>query len=453
MRRATFPPGFVWGAATSAYQVEGAWQDDGKGESIWDRFTHTPGNIVDGSTGDVACDGYHRYPEDVAILRELGLGAYRFSISWPRIVPAADGAVQHAGLDYYDRLVDELLANGIAPYPTLFHWDLPQWAQDAGGWGDRAVIGPFAAYAEAVVRRLGDRVGTWIVLNEPQIFVTMGHATAEHAPGFRDPALALRASHVVNLAHAEALRAVRAAAPQASIGSAFNMEPAYPASDDPLDVAAAERHHARVNAWYLDPLVHGRYPLAFLDQEAALARMDIRPGDMAAITDASLDFIALNVYSRAIIAHDQADEVAGMRRLAGPGPVTSIGWEVWPAAMHRIVCRVDHDYGHPAVYITENGAASPTGPGPDGRVHDTDRVAYLAGHVGQLARAIDDGCDVRGYFAWSLLDNFEWAEGYTQRFGIVWVDFDDGRRIVKDSGWWLRDIARAGAIDYDDASA
>jgi len=447
---ARFPAGFIWGAATSAYQVEGARHEDGKGESIWDRFAHTPGAIADGTDGDVACDQYHRYPEDVAILRELGLGAYRFSISWPRVVPATGGAIHRPGLDYYDRLVDELLANGITPYPTLFHWDLPQWAQDAGGWADRAVIGPFAEYADAVVRALGDRVATWTVINEPQIFVSMGHATGEHAPGLRDPALALRASHVVNLAHAEAIRAVRAAAPQSAVGSAFNVESAYPASDDPADVAAAERHHARINAWYLDPLVHGRYPEAYLDQEAALARMDIRPGDMESMTT-RLDFIALNMYSRAILAHDATDTVSGMRRLAGPGRKTAIGWEVWPASMHRILRRVDHDYGHPVLYITENGCAESTGPGADGHVHDVDRVDYLAGHVGQVARAIDEGCDVRGYFAWSLLDNFEWAEGYSQRFGIVWVDFDDGgRRIVKDSGSWLRDVVAGAPLEYDD---
>ena len=451
LRRATFPAGFVWGAATSAYQVEGAWKEDGKGESIWDRFTHTAGNVIDGSTGDVACDQYHRYAEDVAILRGLGLGAYRFSIAWSRVVPEGSGAVNRSGLDYYDRLIDELLRNGITPFPTLFHWDLPQWIQDVGGWSDRAVIGRFAEYSDAVVRALGDRISTWTVFNEPEVFVTHGHESGVHAPGFRDPDLTLRISHVVNLAHAEGVRAVRAAAPQASIGSAFNMDVAYPASDDPRDLEAAERHHAWVNAWYLDPLVHGRYPVAFLDQDAALARMDIRPGDMESMAT-SFDFISLNMYSRAIVADDPTDTRFGMRRVQGPGRRTSFGWEIWPAAMYRLLRRVDRDYGHPVLYITENGCASPTGPDADGRVHDVDRVDYLAGHIGQLARAIDDGCDVRGYFAWSLLDNFEWAAGYSQRFGIVWVDFDDGgRRIVKDSGWWLRDLAAGGRLDYDDA--
>ena len=451
MRHATFPPGFVWGAATSAYQVEGAAREDGRGESIWDRFSHTPGKISDGSTGDVACDQYHRYPEDVALLRDLGLSAYRFSVAWPRVVPDAGGAVNRAGLDHYDRLVDALLASGITPYPTLYHWDLPQWIQDAGGWADRDIIRRFADYADVVVRSLGDRVGTWTVLNEPEVFVTHGHLHGVHAPGFRDLDLTLRTGHVVNLAHAEGVRAVRAAAPGAAVGSGFNMDIAYPASDDPRDIAATERHHAWVNAWYLDPLVHGRYPVAFLDQDAALARMDIRPGDMESMAT-TFDFIALNMYSRAIIADDPADELHGLRRVEGPGRRNSFGWEIWPAALHRLVSRVDRDYGRPVIYISENGCADGTGPGADGQVHDASRVQYLEDHLGQLAQAIDDGCDVRAYFAWSLLDNFEWAAGYSQRFGIVWVDFDDGaRRIVKDSGRRLRDLVAGAPLEYDDS--
>ncbi len=451
LRQAAFPPGFTWGAATASYQVEGAWREDGKGESIWDRFAHQPGRILGGSTGDAACDQYHRYPEDVALLRRLGLGAYRFSIAWPRVVPAADGVVNQRGLDYYDRLVDELLASGIRPFPTLYHWDLPGWLQDAGGWADRSIIGRFAEYADTVVRALGDRIDSWVVLNEPQVFVFQGYEDGDHAPGFRDPDLALRASHVVNLAHAEGVRAVRAAAPRAAVGSAFNMDIAYPASEDPLDVAAAERHHARVNAWFLDPLVRGAYPVAFVDQDAVLAGMDIRSGDLEAMAT-TFDFVALNMYSRAIIAHDPSEPRSAIRRLEGPGRRTSFGWEVWPAALRRLVCRVDRDYGHPPIYISENGCADASGPGPDGEVHDADRVDYLATHLGQLARAIDDGCDVRGYFAWSLLDNFEWAAGYTQQFGITWVDFDgDLRRVVKDSGWWLRDLVAGAPLEYDDS--
>jgi beta-glucosidase len=449
VKTTTFPAGFVWGAATSAYQVEGAWDEDGKGESIWDRFAHTPGAIADGTSGDVACDQYHRHPEDVGLLRRLGLGAYRFSVSWARILPDASGRVNQAGLDYYGRLVDELLANGIAPYPTLFHWDLPQWLQDRGGWANREIVGHFARYAELVTRALADRVPTWTVLNEPLVFVFQGLETGRHAPGLLDPGLALRASHVVNLAHAEAVRAIRATGPGLTVGSAFNMEPAYPATDDPRDLAAAERHLA-LATWFLEPLVSGAYPVAYLDQDRALARMDIRPGDMEAMRTKH-DFLGLNNYFRAIVAFDPSEPERGIRRVPGPGPRTSFGWEVWPSAIYWILRRVDTQFDHPAIYVTENGCAYADGPHPDGRVHDAARITYLQGTIGQMARAIDQGCDVRGYFVWSLLDNFEWAAGLAQRFGIVWCDFDDGqRRIVKDSGHWLRDLAARNAIDYDD---
>jgi len=451
LRPATFPAGFLWGAATSAFQIEGARHAEGKTDSIWDTFAHTPGRIADGSNGDVACDHYHRYPEDIAIMRGLGLDAYRFSISWPRVIPNADGAVNAAGLDFYDRLVDALLDAGLTPYPTLFHWDMPAWVAERGGWADRSVIGWFGAYADAVVRRLGDRIGTWLVINEPHILTVLGHETGIHAPGFADHDLALRVGHIVNLTHAEGVRAVRAAAPGAAVGAAWNMDVTYPASDDTADIAAAERFHARTNAWYLDPLVRGAYPTAYLDMDAALGRMDIRPGDMEAMRT-EFDLIGLNLYSRAIVAHDPSDALSGMRREQGPGWRQSFGWEVWPAGLRRILRRVDADYGHPAIYITENGCADATGPGPDGAVHDADRVRYIEGHLGQMARAIDEGVDVRGYFAWSLLDNFEWQAGYEQRFGMVWVDFDgDLRRVPKDSARRYAEIAAGGALDYDDA--
>jgi beta-glucosidase len=452
-RPATFPAGFVWGAATSAYQVEGARHADGKTDSIWDVFAHTPGRISDGSNGDVACDHYHRYREDVALMRDLGLGAYRFSIAWPRVVPGADGAVNGAGLDFYDRLVDALLEADVTPYPTLFHWDLPVWVAQRGGWAERTVVDWFAAYADAVVRRLGDRIGTWLVLNEPHILTVLGHEDGIQAPGFADHDLALRVGHIVNLAHAAGVRAVRAAAPGAAVGSAWNMDVAYPASDDPADVAAAERFHARTNAWYLDPLIRGTYPVAYLDMDAAMARMDVRPGDMEAMRT-EFDLIGLNLYSRAIVAADPSDALSGMRRLQGPGWRTSFGWEVWPAGLHRILRRVDAEYGHPPIYITENGCADPAGPGPDGLVHDAARVRYLEEHLGQLARAIDDGVDVRGYFAWSLLDNFEWQAGFEQRFGIVWVDLEgDLRRVVKDSARRYAAIAAGAELAYDDTLA
>ena len=450
-RPATFPPGFIWGSATSAYQIEGARHEDGKTDSIWDLFAHTPGRISDGSNGDVACDHYHRSPADIALMRELGLGAYRFSASWPRVIPDASGAVNAAGLDFYDRLVDGLLAAGITPYPTLFHWDLPLWVHERGGWTGRAIIDQFAAYADAVVQRLSDRIGTWLVLNEPQILTWLGYETGIHAPGVADHDLSLRVGHIANLTHAAGVRAVRAAAPSALVGSAWNMDVAYPASDDPADLAAAERYHARVNAWFLDPLVRGVYPVGYLDQAATLERMDIRPGDMEAMRT-EFDLIGINHYSRGIIAADPSDPVSGLRRLQGPGWRTSFDWEVWPASLRRILHSVDADYGHPPIFITENGCADPTAPGPDGPVHDADRVRYTEGHLGQVARAIEEGVDVRGYFAWSLLDNFEWQAGYEQRFGMVWVNFDgDLRRVPKDSARRYAQIVAGGALEYDDA--
>ena len=445
----TVPRGFIWGAATSSYQVEGAWDEDGKGESIWDRFSHTPGTILDASTGDVAADQYHRYREDVALLRDLQLGGYRFSISWPRIFPDGTGVVNRAGLDYYERLVDSLLEAGVTPFPTLYHWDLPQALQERGGWADRSIIPAFSRYAETVVRALSDRVATWTVLNEPFIFVFDGLSVGRHAPGIQDEAMALRASHVVNLAHAEAIRAIRALRGDLSIGSAYNTDPAYPASDDPADVAAAERFHALNNAWFLEPILKGHYPVAFLDQEAVLGRMDIRPGDMEAMRT-TFDFLGVNNYSRGLIAFDPDDAVSGVRRLAGSGPRTAFDWEIHPAAIHDIVRRYDREYGPLPIYITENGCSYPTGPGSDGQVHDAERIAYYEAHIGQVARAISEGSDIRGYFAWSLLDNFEWSLGYSQRFGIVWCDFADGqRRVVKDSGRWLRDLIRRGTIDFE----
>ena len=450
MRTTTFPASFVWGAATSSYQVEGAWNEDGKGESIWDRFAHTPGRIEDGSSGDVAADQYHRYREDAAIIRDLGLGAYRFSVSWPRIFPDASGAVNRAGLDYYDRLVDALLEHGITPFPTLYHWDLPQWVQDRDGWADRAIIPAFSRYAETVAGALSDRVTNWTVLNEPFIFVFDGLQWGRHPPGIRDEALALRASHVVNLAQADAARAIRAVRGGLAIGSAFSTDPAYPVSDDPDDVAAAERAHAFANVWFLDPLLKGTYPVAFLDQERVLAGMDIRPGDFESMAT-TLDFLGINNYSRIMIGFDPDEPHRGIRRSSGPGPRTGFDWEIHPGAIHAILRRIDRDYGRPAIYITENGCAYPTAPGPDGRVRDVERIAYYEAHLGQVVRAIDEGCDIRGYFAWSLLDNFEWLAGFAQRFGIVWCDFDnDQQRIVKDSGHWLRDLIRRGSIDYDE---
>ena len=450
MKKVTFPPDFSWGTATASYQVEGAWNEDGKGESIWDRFSHTEGKIRTGETGDVACDQYHRYKEDVALMKELGLRGYRFSVAWSRIFPEGKGAINQKGLDYYSRLVDELLANGIMPFPTLYHWDLPQALQDDGGWANRDIVGHFATYAGVVTDALGDRVKKWMVFNEPWVFTFLGYLFGIHAPGIRDSGTGLRTTHIANLAHAAALKAMRATGKPEAIGTAYSMSSTYPASDSEEDVAAAERQHAFSNDWFLKPIIHGEYPHAYVEQDKVLARMDIRPGDMESMKS-KLDFIGINLYQRGIVANAPQDRNVGARQIPGPGPRTDFNWEVWPAAIYRMIMRVTKDYGRPPIYVTENGCSYGDRPGPDGRVHDQRRIDFLNGFIGQVGRALDEGADVRGYYLWSLMDNFEWAEGYAQRFGIIDCDFENGeKRTIKDSGYWYRDLIKSGVIAYDE---
>jgi beta-glucosidase len=451
MKKTRFPANFSWGAATASYQVEGAWQEDGKGESIWDRFSHTPGRIVNGDTGDVACDQYHRFKEDVALMKEMGLRGYRFSISWPRIFPEGKGRVNRVGLDYYNRLVDELLANGIRPFPTLYHWDLPQALQDEGGWTNRDIIGHFTTYAETCVKALGDRVKHWMVFNEPWVFSFLGYVTGFHAPGVADREAGMRAMHIVNLAQTSALRAMRSVGTAEAIGTAFSMSASYSYTDSPEDRAAADRHHAFQNDWFLRPIMTGEYPLAYVDQEGALAAMDIRPGEVELLKE-PLDFIGINLYTRTIVADNPDEKYLGIRQVPGDGPRTNFGWEVWPPALYKAIMRAHRDYGKP-IYITENGCSYKDAPAPDGGVHDPERIEFYKGYIGQVARAIDEGADVRGYYAWTLLDNFEWTFGYSQRFGLIYCDFENGqKRIVKDSGRWYADLIRSGEIEYDESA-
>jgi beta-glucosidase len=435
-----FPAGFEWGTSTASYQVEGAWDEDGKGESIWDRFAHTPGRIADGSNGDVACDQYHRFAEDVAIMADLGLTGYRFSISWPRVVPDGSAAspVNQRGLDYYRRLVDALLERGITPFPTLYHWDLPQAVQDQGGWASRSVIEPFARYASVCAEALGDRVARWSVFNEPTVFTVLGLETGDHAPGHRSFDEALRASHVVNLAQAAAVRALRAAG-AASVGSAISMSPAAPVSpSSAADVAAAERFHAHRNDWFVRPAMLGSYPSEFAPEG-----MDVRDGDMDLVHE-PLDFIGVNLYSRALVAASDEGPY-GWRRVEGAGPRTDMGWEVWPPAIFDMLVRVGRDYPGVPLWVTENGCSYEDVVAADGSVHDPKRIEFLAGYIGQVGRAIAAGVDVRGYYLWSFIDNFEWAFGYGPTFGIVRRN-PDLSRTVKASGHWYGAVARANAL-------
>ncbi len=431
----SLPEGFVWGVATAAFQIEGAVATDGRGESIWDRFSHSPGRIRNGDTADVACDHYHRWPEDIALMQELGVGAYRFSIAWPRIVPAGTGEVNQAGLDFYDRLVDALLEAGITPYPTLYHWDLPQPLEDAGGWPNRATPQAFADYAAIVAGRLGDRVEHWWTINEPWCVAELGYGVGEHAPGRSEPAKALSASHHLLLAHGLAMQAVRTASPGARVGIANHVDARVARSAHPADLRAAEAAHAKRNRWYLDPLFLGEYPEIAVDEY----RWDgacVRDGDLAIIS-APQDHIGINYYSRTVIEDPSIDDADRPEPLIETDlPRTTMGWEIYPAGLTELLERFHSDYDLPDTYVTEGGVALPDQL-VDGAIHDPGRSAYLAEHFAAAAAAIASGVPLKGYFVWTLMDNFEWAHGYSQRFGLVWTDFETLERIPKDSARWF----------------
>jgi beta-glucosidase len=445
---APFPAGFVWGAATSAYQIEGAASGDGRGESIWDRFCRTPGRIRDGAAGDVACDHYHRWPEDVALMKELGLKAYRFSISWPRVLPAGRGAVNTKGLDFYSRLVDALMEAGIVPYATLFHWDLPQRLQEAGGWPARATADAFREYVEVVVRRLGDRVQDWITHNEPWCASLQSHQIGHHAPGLRDWPAALRASHHLLLSHGWAVPIVRAHSPRARVGITLNLTPAEPASPSRGDRDATRHFDGYFNRWFLDPLYGRGYPADMTADYGADGRLPgdwdavVQAGDLEAIAEPT-DFLGVNYYNRTVVRSDSLPEADNLPRtvfLAPESEWTEMGWEVHPEGLYQTLCRVHFEYGPARIYVTENGASWSDAPGPDGRVPDARRIQFLRDHFRAARRAIEAGVPLAGYFVWSLLDNFEWDRGYSQRFGIVWVDYETQRRIPKDSARWYRRV-------------
>jgi beta-glucosidase len=437
-----FPAGFLWGAATSAYQIEGGVHEAGRGESIWDRFCHTPGKIRNGENADRACDHYHLWKSDIALMKSLGIQSYRFSLAWPRLQPSGSGAANRKGIDFYSRIIDELLAHGIRPLPTLYHWDLPQPLQDRGGWGSRETAARFADYAHLAARAYADRCRNWLIFNEPSMFVNLGHLTGIHAPGIKDPAIAMRAGHIVNLAQGKAFRAMKSVSANLRIGSAFSMSQPYPASASSEDARAAERFHAWENIWYLEPALRGRYPLAIGPTPEKF--LDIRRGDMEQ-TRAPFDFIGINNYSRAVIQHDPSFAIpfAAFRWLSGEsGPKTDFGWEVYPRGLYEITMRIWRDY-HLPIEITENGAAYNTAPNLNGEIPDQPRIDFLNAYIHQLAQAVADGADVRAYYAWSLLDNFEWAEGYTPRFGLIHIDYDTLARTPKASARWYANLIAA----------
>lgn len=433
----TFPKNFVWGAATASYQIEGAAQADGRGESIWDRFSHTPGKVFNGDTGDVACDHYHRWREDIGLLQQLGVPAYRFSIAWPRVIPTGRGAINQRGLDFYDQLVDTLLAAHIQPHITLYHWDLPQALEDVGGWVNREITGAFVDYTQAVAQRLGDRVKYWTTFNEPFCAAFMGYRDGVHAPGRRDEAQSLQAAHHVLLAHGLGAQAIRALQPTAQVGIVLNLWTVETLTEAPADQALVEGQWQADCGWFLDPVLRGCYPAGAWAAYGSKAPT-LRPADLQTMAQ-PLDFLGVNYYFRALLD--------GARRISGApdAEYTDMGWEVHAPGLYRLLTKLQREYPAVPLYITENGAAFQDEISADGGVHDPRRVNYLREHLAACQQAISAGVDLRGYFVWSLLDNFEWARGYSKRFGITYVDYATQQRIPKDSFHFYREvIARNG---------
>lgn len=439
-----FPEGFLWGAATASYQIEGSPLADGAGASIWHRFSHTPGTTFNGDTGDVACDHYHRWRDDVALMREMGLKAYRFSISWGRILPEGKGRVNPAGLDFYDRLVDTLVDAGIQPMVTLYHWDLPGALQDLGGWANREIVNWFGDYAQVVAQRLGDRVRLWATLNEPWVFAFLGYIQGYHAPGMRDLWAGLRAVHHSLLAHGEAVSRMRSILPaETQVGIVLNLTPQHPATESEEDRAAAERVHTMNNALFVEPLLKGRYP-ALAEQMVGFAWPPVYSGDMERIAQ-TIDFLGINYYSRGIVKRGEHGYLLAEGVENKQAQYTDMGWEIYPEGLYEILQWVHLESPRLSLYVTENGAAF-RDEVQDGRVADVQRVEYLRQHFLSAHKAIQNGVPLKGYFVWSLMDNFEWAYGYSKRFGIVYVDYATHQRIWKDSARWYQQVIAANGV-------
>lgn len=441
-----FPDNFLWGTATASYQIEGAWDEDGKGESIWDYFSHIPRKIYGEDTGDVACDHYHRYKEDVENMKKIGLKAYRFSISWPRIIPEGKGKVNKTGLDFYDRLVDALLKADIEPFITLYHWDLPQALQEEGGWQNRDIVGYFADYAALIAHCLGDRVHHWITHNEPWVVSFLGQAYGVHAPGIMDFSGALQVSHHLLLSHGRVVELLKNLGDEKTkVGITLNLHPVYPVSKKEEDIEAAKRCDGYLNRWFLDPVFKGAYPPDMLEYYQDKAPQ-ILPGDMSTISR-KVDFVGVNYYSRWIVKDNPRGKIL---KLSFSKPeeaqYTDMEWEIYPRGIYEILRRVQEDYSPRAIYITENGAAFPDRLDKEGKLKDEKRIDYLREHILFAHKAIEDGVRLKGYFVWSLMDNFEWAYGYSKRFGLIYTDYPTQRRIFKESASWYKRVIKNNGI-------
>jgi beta-glucosidase len=437
----SFPRGFLLGTASAAYQIEGAVAEDGRGPSIWDTYSHKPGTIEDGTTGDVACDHYHRWKEDVEIMKLLGVNAYRFSISWSRILPKGVGKVNNKGLRFYSDLVDALIEAGITPFVTLHHFDLPQTLQDEGGWLRSGIVNDFAAFADVVSAELGDRVKHWVTFNEPWELAWQGYVTGEDAPGLKlGVDAALKATHYIYLAHGTAVQALRDNVPNGQLGIVLHLNMVEPASNRPEDIDAAHRWELCQNRWYLDPLYKLGYPEEMMKLYGNAAP-EIIQGDFEKI-QTPIDFLGINNYRRSVVAAGNDLSPINMKRVSPPGEYTDMGWEVHPEGLYKILKWVHANYRVARIYVTENGASFTDSVAPDGKIHDEKRVAYLRDHLAFAHKAMKEGVPLKGYFAWSTMDNFEWAYGNSKRFGVVYVDYKTQKRTIKDSGYYLSDVAK-----------
>ncbi len=444
-----FPSEFIWGAATASYQIEGAYIVDGKGESIWDRFCRVPGNIFEGHIGDIACDHYHRFPEDIKLMKNLGLDAYRFSIAWPRIFPDGNGRINHKGIDFYNRLIDALLAENIQPYITLYHWDLPQILQDKGGWGNRDTAYYFQEYAAEVSRQFGDRVNHWMTHNEPAVTAYLGHLYGIHAPGVKDWKTAVQVAHHALLSHGLSVPVIREniKMPAGEVGIALNLSPTYPASDAPADIDAAKRYFDFNSGWFLEPLCSSRYPeqiWEIYEKEGYLPVM--QPEDLKIIA-APNDFVGINYYFRDLVRSAPGKNIFNYDFVKPQNArLTEMGWEVFPEGLYALLTKLYQEYKIPKLYITENGAAFPDQKSSDGQFHDTWRIDYLQRHFQQAYRAIQEGVPLAGYFVWSLMDNFEWSFGFSKRFGLIYTDYKTLERTFKDSAHWYQQVIEQNGV-------
>ena len=452
----TFPRDFKWGTATSSYQIEGAPTAGGKGPSVWDLFSHIEGKIKNGDTGDTACDHYHLWRDDIELLKKLGVNAYRFSISWPRIFPTGkENEPNQIGLDFYSRLVDTLLENQITPFITLNHWDIPQGLEDIGGWPERDIVHEFVKYSYHVSKHLGDRVRNWITHNEPWCVSYLGYIEGHKPPGLINKwSKSLATAHHLLLSHGMAIPEIRNNSKQSEIGITLNLNTAIPASGSTYDEDACKFFDGQFNRLYLNPLYNNEYPddvFEYLKTKSLISESDlnfIKQGDLNIISTKT-DFLGVNYYSRAVIRNEEIDEKNNLPRNVDMGPKTDFGWEIYPPGIYDLLMRLKKEYKVQNIYITENGCSYSDGPNSEGKINDKRRIEYYRSHLTELKRAIEDGVPCSGYFAWSLMDNFEWAQGFTQRFGLIWVDFETLDRIPKDSYYWYKKYISANGLDED----